>query len=172
VTGTVPRGDRTVANIFRSLVPLVALVLVAVWLWWPEAGSRVHVIDPGGDLRAASQFAPYRVVSAQGLPPGWRPTSSRLDRPTSAVVTVQVGYLSPAGRYARYVQSNLRTDDLLNAQIPGAAPDGTVAVGGRPWQRYRTGSGETALVLPGAVTLLVTGSAGPDELSALAASLH
>ena len=173
MTGTVPRGDKTVANILRSLVPLVALVLLAVWLWWPDAGSRVHVIDPGEDLRGASRIAPYQVVSPQGLASGWRPTSSRLDHPTSAVVTLEVGYLSPGEKYARYVQSNLRTDDLLGAQIAGATPDGTLAVEGQPWRRYRTDRGETALVLPGPVTtLLVTGSAGLDELSALAASLR
>jgi len=88
------------------------------------------------------------------------------------VVTVEVGYLSPGEKYARYVQTNLRTDELLAAQLPGAAADGTAMVRGQAWQRYRTNRGEIALVLPGTVTLLVTGSAGLDELSALAASLH
>jgi hypothetical protein len=156
----------------RSLVPLVALVLFAVWLWWPDTGSRVQVVDPGEVLRAAGRFAPYHVVSPHGLPSGWRPTSSRLDQPTSAVVTVEIGYLSPGERYARYVQSNLRTDDLVGVQVPGATPVGSLAVAGQPWRRYRTARGETALVLPGPATLLVTGSAGLDELTTLAASLR
>ncbi len=172
MTQTAPGGNRTVADIVRALVPLVLLVLIAVWVFWPRTGTRVHVVDPSADLRGASRIASYHVVSPQGLPPGWQPTSSRVDQPTSTVVTVEVGYLSPGEKYARYVQTNLRTDELLAAQLPGAAADGTAMVRGQAWQRYRTNRGEIALVLPGTVTLLVTGSAGLDELSALAASLH
>ena len=166
------RGNQLVGNILRSLLPLVALVLLAVWLFWPRAGSPVHVIDPSDDIRGAGRVATYHVVSPQGLPPGWLPTSSYLDRPIAGVVTLEVGYYSPQGRYARYVQSNVGTADLLAAQISGATPDGTVLVGGQTWQRYRTGRGEIALALPGRATLLVTGSAGLDELTVLAGSLR
>lgn len=166
------RGNQTVGNILRSLLPLVALVLLAVWLLWPHAGSRVHAVDPTGDLRGAARVASYRVVSPQGLPEGWTPTSSRVDQPIESVVTVEIGYLTPGGRYARYVQSNLRTEELLAAQLPGATVDGTALVGTRTWQRYRTDRGETALVLPGPATLLVTGSAPTPDLTTLANALR
>lgn len=167
-----PRGDKTIGDILRSLVPLVVLVVLAVWVMWPHAGSRVHLVDPSGDLRDARQIGLFTVQSPRGLSAGWQPTSSELDQPTAEVLTIQIGYLTPAQQYARYVQSNVRTDSLLDGQIAGATADGSVLVDGRTWQRYRTAKGELALVLPGKVTLLVTGSAGLDELTVLAASVR
>jgi len=155
----------------RSLLPLVAIILIVVWVRSP-GGERVHTIDLTDDIRAASEVAPYPVLSAHGLASGWRPTSSHLDRPAAGVVTFEVGYVSPAGRYARYVESNVGAAQLRTAQLPDATADGTASVGGRRWERYRTGQGEIALFRPGTVALLVTGSAGLDELLTLAASLR
>jgi hypothetical protein len=171
--GTRPPGvGKTVADLARSLLPLLAIILVVVWVRSP-GGDPVHVIDPSDDLRAATEVAPYPVASAHGLPAGWRPTSSHLTRPATRVVTVEVGYLSPAGRYARYAESNLGLADLIDAQVPGSTAAGTASVNGRTWRRYTTDAGETALVLPGErVSLLVTGSAGLAELTTLAASLR
>jgi hypothetical protein len=167
-----PRGNRTIGDTLRSLVPLVVLVMLAVWVMWPRVGSRVHVIDPSGDLRDAARIGLFTVESPHGLSSGWQPTSSQLDQPTAEVLTIQIGYLTPAQQYARYVQSNVRTDSLLDTQVPGATIDGSVPVDGRTWLRYRTPKGELALVLPGKATLLVTGSAGQDELTAMASSLR
>lgn len=166
------RLGKTVGDMARSLLPLLAIVLIVVWVRSP-GGPVVHVIDPSEDLRAATEVAPYPVISAHGLPTGWQPTSSHLTQPATRVVTVEVGYLSPAGRYARYAESNLGLADFIDAQIPGSTPAGAATVQGRSWQRYATGSGEIALVLPGRqVSLLVTGDAGLAELTTLAAALH
>jgi len=170
-----PRGNKTVGDIVRSLVPLVVLVVLAVWLLWPKTGARVQVVDPSGALRDAARIGLYTVVSPHGLPAGWQPTSSTVDQPTDRVLTVEVGYYSPAGKYARYVQSNVTSGELVRDQVPGSVPDGSAVVSGVSvvsWQRYRTPRGEIVLVRPGPVTLLVTGSAGLDELSVLAGSLR
>jgi Protein of unknown function (DUF4245) len=167
-----PRGNKSVGDIARSLLPLVVLVVLAVWVLWPRVGSRVQPVDPSGDLRDAARIGLFAVESPQGLPSGWHPTSSDLGQPTDRVLTIQIGYLTPAGKYATYVQSNVGTSELLGAQIPGSTMDGTVQVAGQSWQRYRTGRGEAALVRAGPVTLLVTGSANLAELTTLAASLR
>jgi Protein of unknown function (DUF4245) len=167
-----PRGNKTVSDILRSLVPLVVLVVLAVWLLWPKTGSRVQVVDPSGTLRDAARIGLFTVVSPHGLPSGWQPTSSTVDQPTDRVLTVEVGYYTPGQRYARYVQSNVPADRLVGDRVPGSVPDGSAVVAGVSWQRYRTPDGEIVLVRPGPVALLVTGSAGLDELTQLAASLR
>jgi Protein of unknown function (DUF4245) len=167
-----PRGNKTVGDIVRSLVPLVVLVVLAVWLLWPKAGSRVQVVDPSGTLRDAARVGLYTVVTPHGLPAGWQPTSSTVDQPTDRVLTVEVGYYTPGRKYARYVQSNAPTAGFVGDQVPGSVPDGSAVVAGVSWQRYRTPSAEIVLVRPGPVSLLVTGSAGLDELTELAASLR
>jgi hypothetical protein len=167
-----PRGNKTVGDITRSLVPLVILVVLAVWVLWPRVGSTVREVDPSGDLRDAGRLGLFTVLAPSGLPSGWRATSSKLDRPAARQVTIRIGYLTPAERYARYVQSNVDSGALLSAEIPGATRDGSVRVGGRSWDRYRADRGELAYVLPGAATLLVTGSADAGELSVLASSLR
>lgn len=171
-TAIPPRGNKTVGDITRSLVPLLVLVVLAVWVLWPRVGSKVHQVDPSGDLRDAGRIGLFTVLAPTGLPSGWRPTSSRLDRPRPGELTIEIGYLTPGEKYARYVQSNVDTAALLGGQIPGAARDGSVRVGGRSWDRYRAARGELAYVLAGATTLLVTGSASAAELDVLASSLR
>lgn len=167
------RLNKTVVDLLRSLVPLILIVLVIVWLK-TSGGTQVQQVDPGPDVTAAARSASYQVLAPQGLPEGWRPTSSRLEKPTDSVTELEVGYLTPADKYARYRESDAGVQAFAAAQLAGAKKTGTTPVGTRTWDRYTTSTGELALLLPNAgkqPSVLVTGSAGESELAALAASL-
>jgi hypothetical protein len=166
---------RTVLGLARALLPLLAIVLVVAWLRQP-GGSEVPTVDPGPDLAYAARIAPYDLLAPTGLPAGWRATSSKVDAPQGegrTPVTLTVGYLTPAGKYAGLTETDRRTADVQGADLAGATAAGSTRAGGRTWQRYRTTRGETALLLVAdRLTLLITGSAPDEDLAALAGSLR
>jgi hypothetical protein len=74
-------GRETAADMIRSLGLVMVLVLV-LWFFAQPPGSdeaSIRVVDPAPDVAAwtaAVAGAPVPV----GLPPAWRPTSSRYER--------------------------------------------------------------------------------------------
>lgn len=164
----------TARNMVWSLLPLVALVLVVVW--WTQLrqpDDPVRPVEIGSSAYLAAQRADYPLLVPQGLPAGWQPTSVRTDagaatRPGDPV-TLQIGWYTAGGDYAGYVISDDARASALTAVLDGAKADGTVQVGGVPWQKSTTRRGETALSrTEGQATLLVTGSASEQELETLA----
>lgn len=172
----VPGGrNPSVADLLRSLVPLTALILLVVWLYSPNEGNPITVVDPTSELAYAATLAGFEVLAAQDLPAGWRPTSAVLS-PRDAVgpYTVRVGYVSPQDEFAQVVQTDRDRADLLEDVLgSGVVTVGPVDVGGVAWDGLRTADGETALVrAEAASTVLVTGSAPLDVLRELAAALQ
>jgi len=159
----------------RALVPMVALVLLLVWLQQPS-GQQVRTVDPAPDVSYAMTAAPYRLVAPRGLPSEWRATSSQVAAPAGeghSPVTLDIGYLTPAGKYARFVVSDLPVDGAVDAAVPGSVRDGSATVAGADWARYRTPKGEVLLVRKvGPATAVLTGNAGMDEFGVLAGSLR
>lgn len=173
VGGARRRGDgRSMANMVRTLVPLVALILLVVWLSEP-GGERVHVVDPTSDITAARQVAKYSVLVPEGLSSDWRPNHSDLAATPEGNATLEIGYVTPDDDYARLVESDLEPDAFLRDTLGAAESDGTIDVGGQTWDRQRAANGEVAIVHRREnVTIVVTGSAAPAELTTLARSLR
>jgi len=174
----VERANRmSAANMLRSLVPLVLLCLVVTWFLsvQRDTGDPVREVDPTGALRLADDVAAYDLLVPTGLPDGYRPTSVRTDAgqaPDGAPVTVQIGYVTPAEKFAGFVISDAPESDALGAVLDGSTDEGEVDVDGEQWTRSTTARGETALSrVTDGVTVLVSGSAGDAELEEVAAAV-
>jgi hypothetical protein len=173
---TAPRSRRagqTVRDMTLSLTVIVVIVGIVV-AFQERGGQRVRVIDPAPTYAGARNAAAYP-VRVPRPPSGWRPTSARNDLSEGGRLTLRVGFLTPTGQYAGLVESDVARDALLGRELsPGVRPTGSLTVSGVPWQwlpaRKR---GDRAIARTAAgVTYLVFGSAGPEELRVLAASLR
>lgn len=171
-------GRFTAANMVRSLVPLLAIVLLLVgWSAFRQNGADpVREVDPSSTVRLAAARAGYPMLAPTGLPKGYRATSARTDAGQARKgdpVTLQIGYVTPKEQYAGFAISDDPRADALTSVLDGARPDGTVQIDGATWTRSRTTRGELALSeRVGDVTVLVTGSAAEAELAAVAGSVR
>jgi hypothetical protein len=184
--GTVPpassAADRAsrlnAANMLRSLLPLVVIVLLLVgWQAFKDNGvDPVHVIDPSNTIQLAANRASYPLLVPTGLPRGYRPTSARTDAGwgrQGGPVTLEIGYVTPAQQFAGFTESDDPHADALTSVLAGARRRGNVQIAGRTWSRATTRRGETALVLrSGPVTVVVTGSADDEELATVAGAVR
>ncbi|MCF6736316.1 DUF4245 domain-containing protein [Blastococcus sp. KM273129] len=173
----VERANRlSAANMLRSLLPLVVICLLIVW--WQAFRSNpddpVIEVDPTSTLRLAEARAVYPLL-IPALGEDYRPTSVRTDAgtaPEGAPVTVQLGYVTPAGDYAGYVVTDDADAEALDV-LAGAAEEGVVEIDGEEWTESTTQRGETALTrVADGVTVVVTGSAGDGELREVAGAVE
>ncbi|MFQ1000341.1 DUF4245 domain-containing protein [Modestobacter sp. SSW1-42] len=178
-SSSVQRMQRfTAANMLRSLGPLVliCLVLVAFPALRASRSDPVREVDTTSSERTAAELASYPLLVPRGLSDGWRPTSVRTNAGSASAgdpVTLQIGWFTPGEEYAAYVVSDDPRDPALDDVLAGATDAGTADIDGQTWQRRTTARGETALTRDDeGATLLVTGSAGDDELGTLAGSLE
>jgi hypothetical protein len=167
-----------VANMVRSLLPLVLICLVIVWWTSFRQGpdvNPVREIDPSPTVDLAAARASYPIVFPQGLDDGYRPTSARTDAGGAAEgdpVTLEIGYVTPSEEFAGFVVSDDRRADPLAKVLDGAAEQGSVDVSGRSWTRSTAENGETVLSLEdGAAIVAVSGSASEEELETVAAAV-
>ncbi|MGY1727614.1 DUF4245 domain-containing protein [Geodermatophilus sp. SYSU D01062] len=172
------RANRmSAANMLRSLLPLVVIVLlVAGWVAFRQSGiDPVRPIDPTSSVRLAAERASYTVEVPAELPDGYRPTSARTDAADAGEgepVTLEIGYVTPSDEYAGFLTTDDPDADRLTAVLDGAQDEGSVDLAGRTWTRQTNGRGETVLSLEtGEVTTVVTGSAADDELETVAAAV-
>jgi hypothetical protein len=166
------------ANMLRSLGPLVliCLAIVAYTNWRQGPEERVQTVDPASTVQLAAARAGYRVQAPAGLDRRYLPTSARTDAGKATPgtpVTLQIGYLTPAQKYAGFIESDDPGAQPVRDVLAGATPHGTVDIAGAAWTRSTTKRGETALSrTAGGVTLLVTGSASEQELETIAGALR
>jgi hypothetical protein len=176
----IQRANRmSAANMIRSLAPLVVIcLLVVAWMSFRQSSvDTVREVDPSSTVQLAAARAGYPVVAPAGLPDGYRTTSARTDAGAAEEqgdpVTLEIGYLTPAEEFAGFVVSDDESADAVTGVLAGAEAEGTVELGGRTWTRSTSERGETVLSREAdGVTVLVTGSAGDDELEAVAASVR
>ena len=166
---------RTPAYLWRSLIPLLVIVGLLVLLVWPEGqhSDGVHVVDTVGPIAAARQQAGFTVLTPSGLPGGWRATSTQFTpAAASSKASFRIGYVSPKGQYAEFVESN-DAAEAVAAQYGPLAADTAVTVNGDSWDGFRRDNDRQLIrrTING-VTVVVTGSADQTELVQLAASLH
>ncbi|MDQ1731163.1 MAG: hypothetical protein QOK10_1322 [Pseudonocardiales bacterium] len=166
---------RTPAYLWRSLIPLLVIVGLLVFLVWPRGqhSDGVHVVDTAGPIAAARQQAGFTILTPSGLPTGWRATSTEFTpAAASSKASFRIGYVSPKGQYAEFIESN-DPADALAAQYGPLATDTAVMVNGSSWEGFRRDNNRQLIrrTMNG-VTVVVTGSAEQGELVQLAGSLH
>lgn len=165
---------RNPANLWRALIPLVVLVAALAIFAWPRAtGDGVHVVDLAGPLAAARQQAGFPILAPAGLDAQWRPTSTDFTAPVASTpASFRVGYVTPTGQYAEFLESNDAPDAVTSLYGP-LTSDLPVAVNGTNWTGFRTTRDRELLSHSiGTVTVVVTGSAPEQELTQLAAALR
>lgn len=161
----------------RSLAPVVLVCLALVgWVAFRQSGiDPVREIDPSSTVQLAAARAGYPVVAPTGLPEGYRPTSARTDAGAAAAgdpVTLEIGYLTPSSEYAGFVVSDDARAEAVTDVLGGVDERGTVDLGGRSWRQGTTDRGETVLWRTAdGVTVLVTGSAGDEELATMSTAV-
>ncbi len=174
-----PRArNMTMANMARSLLPLVAIVL-AVTAWVSlgrDTDDPVTEVDPSTTVQLAASRADYPVLVPTGLAEEFRPTSARTDAGNATEgdpVTLEIGYLTPSEEYAGFVVSDDPGAGPVVDVVADGAEQGEVEIGGQTWQQLTTGRGETAFLREAdGVTVAVTGSASDDELRTVAAAVE
>jgi hypothetical protein len=175
-TGEAASGRRSggAGDMVRSMLVVLAVVAGLVLLVpRPERVSQPSV-DVASAAAGAAAEAGFALSVPQGLPAGWQATSARLQRGTDGVATWHVGYVTPSGQFAGFEQAGDPTPAWEDTQVTDGRPAGTVRVAGQDWiVRSRTDRGITSWVLRGPDrTTIVTGTAGPADLSRLAGSLQ
>ena len=171
----IERANRmSAANMLRSLLPLVLLCLLVVgWqAFRTDTGDPVREVDPTGSIRLAESRASYPLLVPTELPDGYRPTSVRTDAGSAAEgapVTLQLGYVTPAEKFAGFVVTDAPRSEAVTKVLAGATEEGTVDLDGAEWTRSTTERGETALSrIADGVTVVVSGSAPDAELETVA----
>lgn len=167
-------GKLTTANMLRSLLPLIVIVLALAYFCSPQDQDPVTEVDPSNSISLAASLTDVSLQVPE-LPESWRPTSVDVVGPTqgnSGPVTLTIGYVTPAEEFARYVVSTDPSSKLIEDLLKDAESAGSASLGGDSWEEFRTSRGEQLyLRIDGDLRLVVTGSASQDELSALAESL-
>lgn len=134
--------------------------------------SAMPTVDAHPALVAAARHVPFP-LREPALPPDWRANLVDERAEPGGAPAVQVGWLTPAGRYLRLVQSTAEEGALVAAATagpPGAARP--VDVGGLTWVDYRGANGEQAWAHAGeGVEWLITGDGVPAEFQVLASAL-
>jgi hypothetical protein len=168
------RGRESVFDMVRSL-GLCLLVVVPIWYLAqppPEAEQRVRVVEQAADVdawRATSDPAP-----APGrLPESWRPTVSQSPpRPAG----LRLGWNTGVERYVEFAATTGSRDAFVAEFTGSERPDGSVDIGGTPWERYVDDDGSVSLVRTESSVTVVVGTrrstATDDELQQLARSVR
>ncbi|MGL5865566.1 MAG: DUF4245 domain-containing protein [Dermatophilaceae bacterium] len=157
-------------NLVYSMLAVVGMTAVLV-LVVPRVNS---VSGPPVDVAATAaqvqRDTGWPIVTAEGLPEGWRETSARYSRTAEEVMAWHAGYQTPEGTYIAVEQARDPAPGWLSAQTNRAPREGTLQIGGRAWLKLvRDTKTQNSLVAepsaPGELTTLVTGTASFDEMS-------
>jgi hypothetical protein len=166
---------RNPANLWRALIPLVVLVGVIGFLMRPGSvrSDGVHVVDIQEPIAAARQVAGFPILAPSGLPVTWRPTSTQfIPAGPSSGASFDIGWVSPAGKFAEFLESD-DAADAVSALYGPLVAGSPVVVDGVSWDNYQRQDGRQLLRRTiGRTTIIVTGSAQQDELVQLAGSLR
>ncbi|MFE9688824.1 DUF4245 domain-containing protein [Micromonospora sp. NPDC005806] len=167
------RAERSPRDMALSLlVLLVPIVLLLAFYRGFLGGDEPATVDPGPAVEQARAAGAFPVIRPEGLSSGWRTVSARYQAEPGGA-TLRIGYLTPEGRGAQLVESNVPADKLLPAELKGGQPQGAADLSGASWQRYTARDNEQALVLlePNR-TVIVVGDARENELRQLATALR
>jgi hypothetical protein len=176
------RSKQTFANMLRSLVPLVLIILAVVW-WTSFRQSPdvqpVKTVDTSTTVQLAANRAGYPLLVPTDLPRGYRPTSVRTDAGNAGEgdpVTLEIGYVTPKDQFAEFVVSDDPRADAVTRLLAHVTPAGSVQIGGNSWTRAtRLHEGDEETVLSRTVddvTVVVSGSASDAELETVAGSVQ
>ena len=164
---------QSVGDMVRSMLVVLAFVVVLLLVTWRPQPEAVKAIDPTQVEYLASRQAAFPVQFPVGLAQGWRPTSARWEATAKSASepVLHIGYVTPADAYALVSQSSNSSQEYLAEQTDNGVAVGTQAVGEVTWQRWEHGDRHSLVRIEARTTTIVSGTAGLAELISLAASL-
>jgi hypothetical protein len=167
-------GSRTVADMIRSLLVVGAIVVVIVLIVPRPSSVSQPPVDVVGMAQGAAPDAHFTLAVPQGLPDDWKPTAASLLTSVDDVQTWHVGYQTSSGQYAALEQAKDVTTGWVRSNSGGGTAVGQQVVGTSTWTQllHKNRLQRTLLLNDGALTYLVTGTAGWSELAQLVESLR
>ncbi|MGD9960975.1 DUF4245 domain-containing protein [Nocardioides sp.] len=170
------RYQRSMSGMVGALV--VTLVAIAAFVAWRALNRNdVDVRPEAVDYLASVSYlqeAGRTIVYPPSLPKGWTATSANYG--TGRDLSWDMGALTASDEFAGVRQEDASVDQLVSDYVDPNAEEGeAVQVDGAvatTWRSFSDDGGDFALVAElREETVLVYGSADPDEIEALAASL-
>jgi hypothetical protein len=162
------------------LVVVGVVVLFVVWRALNRDNDAVPppTVDYQNWLSSVHADGRLAGLAPASLPAGWRPTSAQFG--AGASPHWHLGVLTRDGQYVGLEEGLDPLADQVHQYVDDAARRGPdVRIGGRTWQTWTDAGGDYAVVRQqpapkGTVpeTVLVVGSAPPDQVRAFAASLR
>lgn len=165
---------QTVGDMVRSMAVVLAVVFALVLLAWRPQPEAITVIDPAPVVDRAAAQAPFAVVAPDGLAGGWRSTSARWQATGASGddLVLHIGYVTPEDAYAQVSLSADASPRYLAEQTDDAIMTGSQDIAGVAWQRWEADGRRSLVRIADGRTTVVSGSAGWEELIALASSLR
>lgn len=161
----------------RSLLVIGAFVALLVMLVPRTSHVDRPAVDALSRARATAAQSGLAIELPQGLGAGWVPTVATYLPGTQDVPTFTMVWHTPSGGDIAVKQAATVTPGWVKRSVNDGERAGSVALGGRTFERYAAQSGAQISYLvrgagPRDLTIVVTGTAPEDEIKALTAALR
>ena len=161
-----------IGMVIALLVCVLAFLPIVLMNPTPKSDGYRPDIDVAAIAANAKDVAGFTPVAPE---PGdtFRPNYARWESGSaSGVPTWEVGFLTPKESFIGLVQTRKANPTWLLQQTNNAPVNGKRNAGGREWELRDAGKGNRSLVLEyKGTTIILSGPAGIDELSTLAAAV-
>lgn len=162
---------------------IIAVTLIFVpGLIHPSKSDEVQPLDYSNYLEGFHSLTKLTALAPAPVPTGWHANSGSLTGPLQAE-HLRIGFVTPDEKYAGLVQSVGTPAVVIRTLLGKSAvtPTGHVMIAGASWDQRTSSRHEMAFThifaptsraaSAGVITVIVTGSASPQQLETLAASL-
>ncbi|GAA4043200.1 hypothetical protein GCM10023063_31900 [Arthrobacter methylotrophus] len=169
-------AKRANASVIGMLIALLLCVLaflpVVLMNPAPKSNGYKPNVDVAGSAANAKDVAGFTPV-APDTGDTFSPNYARWMSGTgNGVPTWEVGYLTPKQAFIGIVQTRKANPTWIFQQTGNAPVTGTRSAGGHDWELHDTAKGTRSMVLNyRGTTIILSGTAGLDEFSTLAAAV-
>lgn len=171
------RENQTALNLIVALGASLAIMLIIVLIVVRPDQAPPAPVDYKA-IAAQAQGSTDETLVSPELPDGWNSNSAQLGKGADGVSTWYIGFVTPAEDFAAVSQGIDANPTWLAAQLDNALATGTQTIDGIRWEVYDRrdaedpGNLEYALASTiGASTIVLFGTAQPDEFETLAAAV-
>lgn len=169
-------AKRANASVIGMLIALLLCVLafLPIVLMNPAPKSsgykpNVDVAATAANAKDVAGFTPVAPNTGDTFSPNYARWSSGTG---DGVPTWEVGYVTPQQMFIGLVQTRKANPTWIFQQTGSAPITGTRSAGGHDWELHDTAKGNRSMVLNyRGTTIILSGSAGLDEFSTLAAAV-
>lgn len=169
-------AKRANASVIGMVIALLVCVLafLPVVLMNPAPKSNgyrpsVNVVATAANAKDVAGFTPVAPDTGDTFSPNYARWVSGTG---TGVPTWEVGYLTPKQAFIGIVQTRKANPTWIFQQTGSAPVTGTRSAGGHDWELHDTAKGNRSMVLSyRGTTIILSGSAGLDEFSTLAAAV-